>query len=333
MRLVACLFVLGASCALPFVGTTRPQVSTDAPFAVRLEPELQVERAHLVFQLTFTNDSDDHYVVNLDSVKLGAHAVARASVEGVPSSFTVLPGRTFFGNTFLRVGGLTPESPLPERYVVVLAHSKATVAVRGALEEGPLEVRFDDAVYALDGSVVTFAPLPVVSPGVPLTDVRPSTVRVGVRALGGAIVGPKPPSPLTLPGTEVITWTGIVEGFIGVWTRWVEAQLVLRPGFGRVIGAEVGVRPGLESLTLLAGYGFDAFQVRSSPESTGAPLLGHGPRWSVDFAFDVTQEALGVKRPRRFGVFVIAGWSWVSNSLGQTQLLPIIEGGLRVRLL
>jgi hypothetical protein len=331
MRQLTCVFLLGSACALPLIGSTQSRVSEDPPFSVRLEPELQVERAHLVFQLTFTNDSDDHLVVNLDKVKLGAGSVARASVEGVPSSFTVLPGRTF-GN-FLRVGGLAPESPLPERFVVVLAHSKATVAVRGALEDGPMQLRFDDAVYALDGSVVTLAPLPVVSPGAPLTDVRPSTVRVGARVLGGAIVGPKPPAPLTPPGTAVITWTGIVEGFIGVWTRWVEAQLVLRPGFGRVIGAEIGVRPGIESLTLLAGYGFDAFQVRATAESTGAPLLGHGPRWSVDFAFDWPQETLGVRRPKRFGVFVTAGWSWVPNTLGQIQLLPIIEGGLRVRLL
>lgn len=333
MRRLACLLVLGSSCALPFIATTQTRVSADPPFSVRLEPELQVERAHLVFQLTFSNDSDDHLVVNLDSVKLGGGPVARASIEGVPSSFTVLPGRTWFGSNLFRVGGVTPESPLPERYVVVLAHSKATVAVRGALEDGPLELHFDGAVFALDGSVVTLAPVPVVSPGAPLTDVRPSTVRVGARVLGGAIVGPKPPAPLTAPGTEVVTWTGIVEGFIGVWTRWVEAQLVLRPGFGRVIGAEIGVRPGLESLTLLAGYGFDAFQVRMSAESTGAPLLGHGPRWSVDFAFDVPQETLGVRRPKRFGVFATAGWSWVPNTLGQIQLLPIIEGGLRVRLL
>jgi hypothetical protein len=332
MRLVACLLV-GTSCALPFIGSTDLRVSTDPPYSVQLEPELVVETAHLVFKLTFANDSDDPLVVDLDSVKLSGRAVVRASVEGVASTFSVLPGRNFFGSSLFRLGGVVADSPLPERYVVVLAHSKATVAVRGKLEAEPLVVHFDGAVYAVDGSVVTFAPIQVVSPQSPLRDVRPSTVRVGARMLGGVLVGPKPPSPLTPSSTEILTWTGIFEGFVGVWTRWLEAQLVLRPGFGRVVGAEIGVRPGLEFITLLAGYGFDSFQVGSSSESSGAPLLGHGPRWSVDVSFDAPSEMLGVRRPKRFGLFVTSGWSWVPNTLGKLQMLPIIEGGLRLRML
>ncbi|MBE2253558.1 MAG: hypothetical protein IAE78_28780 [Myxococcus sp.] len=321
------------SCALPFVATTQPRVSADAPVTVKLEPQLEVERAEVVFQLTFTNASDELLVVNLEALRLGDGAVKRASADVAPPSLTVLPGLSFFGSSLLRVGGLTPDGPVPERFLVVLARSERTVALRGPLEAAPLEVRFHDAVFALDGSVFTPAPLPLVTSHQPLTNARPSAVRVGARLLGGAIVGVSPPAPLSSPRAEVITWTGVFEGFIGAWTRWVEAQLVLRPGFGRVVGVEVGVRPGVEALTLLAGYGFDAYQVRLTPQSAGAPLLGHGPRFSVDFAFDTPLEALGVRRPKRFGVFVTAGWSFVPSQGGATLLLPIVEGGLRLRLL
>jgi hypothetical protein len=333
VRHLACVFILGTSCALPLLAKTQQQVSASPPFSVRLEPDLQIERAHILFRLTFSNESGEPLMVDLEAIKLGAGMIALASVEGMGPSFTVLPGRTFFGSNMLRTGGLTPESPLSERDIVILPHSNAIVAVRGVLADAPLELSFEEAVSTMDGSVLTVAPIPLLQAGTPLTDVRPSTVRVGARLLGGAIIGPTPSLPLRPLGAEVITWTGILEGFVGMWTRWVEAQLVLRPGFGRVVGAEIGVRPGIEALTLLVGYGFDAFQVISGPGTAGTPLLGHGPRWSVDFAFDTPQEVLSNRRPKRFGVFVTSGWSWLASSPERTQLIPIIEGGFRLRLL
>jgi hypothetical protein len=310
---------------------------SDAPLTVLLEREVQVDASSIVVGLTFKNDGPQPVLIKVKDLKVGTPTskapLRKERIEGVDSSFVVLPGRSILDN-IMRVGNVVKESDLLEHFVFVAERSSVVVFLRGDLvQSDTLAVYFEQGIFDLEGAIYEVAPLTIVSPEMPLVDSRPSMMHIGVRAAGGIAVGPAQPAPLTVTPWVLAGWSGIFEGFIGLWTRSFEVQVILRPGFGRVIGLEAGVRPGPSWLTLYGSYGFDGYQFLAPALGSGQPVLGHGPRFSVDFAFDRPVMALGVARPGRFGVFVTAGVSFLRNSIvPEGLLIPVFEGGLRWRL-
>jgi hypothetical protein len=334
--MTASVMVLSTACALPLVvRTSGVRTSSDAPLTVTLDRELELAESAVRFRLTFLNDGDDDLIVHLPSITAGSGTTRSKVVRDKPqgeSVFFLMPSRSILDGLF-RLEGVLKEPALPENFAVVLRHSQTEVTLRAPLPGADeLDVRFDDAVFGLDGSVYALPPLSLVSRALPVEEARPSRLHIGARVMAGVLLGPIRPAPLNPTAQLVTAFTGFFEGFIGWWSRAVEVHVVLRPGMGRVVAMEAGARPFVEWLTFLVNYGFDAFQPQGV-EGLTDPLLGHGPRLTVEAAFDVDQRVLGLSRPKRFGAFVTSGWSWLPNTFnGRTVIVPVIEGGLRMRL-
>lgn len=335
--MAASVVVLSAACALPLMAKTAPSArpSVDAPLSVHLERDVELAVSVVRFRLTFVNDGDDDLIVHLPSITAGSPTsrakVQRDKPEGEPVFF-MMPSRRVLDGLFQQ-GSALKESASPENFAVVLRHSSTQVALKAPLVEGDeLDVRFDDAVFSLDGLLYSPPPVVLASAAQPLEEATPSRLHIGARVMGGALLGPIRPAPLSPTARIVTAFTGFLEGFIGWWSKALEVHVVLRPGMGRVVALEVGARPFTEWLTFFANYGFDAFQPQGV-EGVIDPLLGHGPRLSVEVAFDAEQRVLGLKRARRFGAFLTGGWSWVPNTIdGRAVIVPVVEGGLRMRL-
>lgn len=335
MRLAWSLLLL-SSCSLPLVArTSGPKASADPPLTIELGREVELSADTVAFRLTFVNDGDEDLIVHVPSITSGTATARSKVVRDTPegeSLFFLMPNRTMLDSLFGAQGPLK-DPPVPENFVAVLRRSRVEVPFRALLGDSQaLELRFDDCVFALDGSIFSMPPLVLVSSAEPLEDARPARMHIGARVLGGVLIGPVQPAPLRPTATLPITPTGFLEGFIGYWSRWFEGHLVLRPGLGRVVALEVGVRPRLEWLTVFANYGFDAFQPQTG-DRVAEPLIGHGPRLSVELAFDAVQQALGIARPQRFGAFVTGGWSWLPNPVDRRPIpVPVVEAGVRMRL-
>lgn len=331
------LFILGLSgCSLPFLArTSGAKASNEPPLRVELSREVEIAADTVLFRLTFVNDGEEDLIVHIPSITTGPGTerskVLRAGNE-VESVTAVTPYRNVLEEMF-RIATPVKEEPVRENFAAVLRHSKVELTLRALLgDASELELHFDGCVFALDGTLYSLPPLAVVTRTEPLEDVRPSRLHIGARVLGGVLIGPVQVAPLTPMALLPLSPTGFLEGFVGYWSRWFEGHLVLRPGLGRVVALEGGVRPGVEWLTLFFNYGFDAFQPQTGYR-IAEPLIGHGPRLSAEFAFDAPQHVLGTTRPQRFGAFVTGGWSWLPSPVDRRPIpVPVVEAGVRMRL-
>ncbi len=336
MRRVVLFIVVLSSCSLPLVArTSGPKASTEPPLRVELSREVQIDADTALFRLTFVNDGDEDLIVHIPSITTGPAAsrskVIREKPEG-DSVTAVTPARNVLEEMF-RIATPLKEEPVRENFAAVLRHSRVELSLRALLgDASELELHFDDCVFALDGSLYSLPPIALASPSEPLEGARPSRLHIGVRVLGGVLIGPVQVAPLMPMALLPLTPTGFLEGFVGYWSRWFEGHLVLRPGLGRVVALEGGVRPGVEWLTVFLNYGFDAFQPQTGYRSS-EPLVGHGPRLSAELTFDAPQQVLGITRPQRFGAFVTGGWSWLPSPVDRRPIpVPVVEAGLRMRL-
>lgn len=306
-----CLVVLGcASCALPFVAEApRPLVSMGAGgVEVTVDRLVDVGETDLDFTLTVRNRTTEW-------VRLAPH---RLSLE--------------VGPTRVQVEAVSDlEDDEGQEALLVMPGGEGVVTVRAPFADATrLVLQFGDAVTVRRRSF----PLPAVEllrEGETFRTVRASRLNFGVRALGGTFLAPTRGSPLAPSRVQPAAFLGPVEGFLGVWFRWFELNLVLRAGTGRLVALEVGVRPGLEALTVFLNVGIDLVTLAEGFVGSEQVLLGLGPRLGLEWAFDVSQRSLGAERPRRFGLFIAGGASALAGDTLSPTWHGFVEGGIRWR--
>jgi hypothetical protein len=304
--------VLLSSCALPFVTTPKTLRTVEATgLRVSAAPRLSIHGNGVEFTLQFLNERDSTVVVDVSKLvvegggpPIGVQKVIDLDLIDGPTTVTLLAGARRRVTFLARLRQ-------PDRFILQFKDAVSMNEVPLALE--PLVIVAEtEAVEA-----------PVASP-----------FQAGLRLSGGTSVGPSLAMPLSPSRLGFSGFVGVVEGYAGFFARWFEVNLVLRLGNGRLAGLEVGVRPGLERLTVFASYGVDLLQVNAGFEGERFPRLGHGPRAGVEWAFDWVQpRSLGVTPPRRFGVFLSGAASVLPGTSVDRVWFFTAEAGLRWRLL
>lgn len=299
------VFLLITGCTLPFAAKTAERSLQAGGLRVTVGPNITVYRDHVAFDLLFENDTEEALVIPLAGLVLEEdgrrHAMTPMDRDVLAVGIVIDPSRP-------RRRSFEAPAGDGERFVVLLEQA--------TLGERP----------------VVFEPLELASLQSRLHDATASRYQAKLRLLGGALISRTQPAPLRTVAITPAAFVGTLEGTFGFFSRWFEASLFARGGNGRLFGLEVGVRPGVESVTLLLGYGIDMVQVSEGMVGEHDLLFGHGPSLMVDIGFDVRQLRLNTEAPRRFGVFFTLG---ASRLLGR-QTLPhwvgTVEAGLRWRL-
>jgi hypothetical protein len=237
----------------------------------------------------------------------------------------------------LDVGAWAPFVPLDGdgdadgRQLELSPGASGTLAVRFTFRQtDQLVLQFQDAI-SVGGSPWPLPAIELLRPGERLQHPRASRLNLGLRLLGGALISETISTPLAPRRFEPAAFLGPLEGYVGFWFRWVELNLVLRAGAGRLVGVEVGVRPGLEALTVYAGYGLDLVSVPLGFQLSGGSSFGHGPRAGLEVALGSGAEAFGVRRPPSLGLVVMAGATALAGPSTPAVWTPFFEGGLRWR--
>lgn len=292
------------SCTLPFVAKTAGRSLHVGGLRVTVGPAIDVRHDRVVFELLFENDTDEALIIPTAGLVLdedGRRHAMTAMDRDVTAVGIVIDARRSRRRTFEARAGEG------ERFVVRL--EQATIGERP----------------------VVFEPLELVSLESRLREASPSRYQARLRLLGGALISRTKAGPLMNAVIAPAAFVGTVEGTIGLFSRWFEASLLFRGGNGRLFALEVGVRPGVESLTLLLSYGLDMVQV--SPGMVGEEdlLFGHGPRLMADVAFDVRQLRLNAEAPKRFGAFLTVGASRLQGRVTLPHWVATLEAGLRWR--
>lgn len=304
--------LLASSCMLPFVAAPKTLRTVEATgLRVSAGPRLSVSGNGVEFVLLFVNDSGSTVVVDVSKLSLeggglpiGVQKVIDLDLLDGPATVTLLSGARRRVTFLARLRQ-------PDRFIL----------------------QFKDAV-SMNGAPLPLEPLVIVSETEPVEAPVASPFQAGLRFSGGTSVGPSLATPLAPSRLGFSGFVGVVEGYAGFFSRWFEANLVLRGGNGRLAGLEVGVRPGLDRLTVFASYGVDLLQVNAGFEGERFPRVGHGPRVSLEWAVDGPQpRSLGVTPPRRFGVFLSGAASLLPGSRFDRVWFFLAEVGLRWRLL
>jgi hypothetical protein len=297
-----------AGCVLPYeVVVPDGQHAFDEFIDVELDPALSLDTRGVSFVLRFFNRSDSP--IALTSSKLLATEGARQG--------PVVIDREVAGH--------------PD-FVLIQPGQRGMVSFRATLvPEHSLRLEFRDA-FTMKGQPLRVPPLDLIRPGTSLVNPNPAMLQAGVRLTGGALVGSSVSAPLVPERLMMGSLSGIVAGTLGVWTRLAELNLLARFGNGRLFEFEVGIRPGPPWLTLLVSYGMDWVRLDPNAKGGGKQLTGHGPRVTVDFGFDAVFDEMTGPHPKRWGLFVSGGPTWLSDDVEQTFLYAVIEMGVRLRL-
>lgn len=296
------LVVFSSACTLPFVAKTAERSVSGGGVRLTIGPSVTVTQRTVTFELLVDNDTDERLVIPPDGFTLQGDETSRPVLQLDDDGHLVVEARQRLRRTFVAVAG-------DERRFVVMV----TDAMLG---EQP----------------VTLEPLELASPTAPLRDPAPTTFHLRLRLLGGALITRTTSSPLLPPSPTIGGPTGTLELVFGGSIRWFEANVVLRGGNGRLAALEVGLRPGLDWLTLLASYGVDFVQVNGGVLGELDLLFGHGPRLAVEVAFDARTVRLGLLAPRRFGAFLGGGLSSLAGRVTPAHLTGSVEAGLRWQL-
>lgn len=301
--LVVCALISG--CTLPFVAKTAERSLHDEGLRVTVGPTIDVRHDRVTFELLFENDTDEALIIPLAGLVLdedGRRHAMTAMDRDVTAVGIVIDAKRSRRRTFEARAGEG------ERFVVRLEQA--------TLGERP----------------VVFEPLELVSLESRLREAGPSRYQARLRLLGGALISRTKAGPLQRSVISPAAFVGTVEGTFGLFSRWFEASLLFRGGNGRLFALEVGVRPGVESLTLLLSYGLDMVQVSQGMVGEEDLLFGHGPRLMADVAFDVRQLRLNTEAPKRFGAFLTVGASRLQGRVTLPHWVATVEAGLRWRL-
>lgn len=304
MRWLGLLLVM-SGCTLPFVAKTAERSLHTDGLRVTVGPELSVEHDRVVFELRFDNDTDETLVIPLAGLVLEEdgrrHPMVALDRDVLAGGVVIEAGRSRRRSFQARAGD-------GERFVV-------------RLEQATLGERF-----------VVFEPLELVSLDARLREATASRYQTQLRLVGGALISRTPSSPLLETVIRADTFVGTLEATFGYWSRWFEVSLLARGGNGRLMGLELGVRPGTEALTLRLSYGLDMVQVAEGVIGWRDLLFGHGPRLMVEVPFDVRQLRLNTEAPKRFGAFVTFGASRLQGRQTLPHWVATVEAGLRWRL-
>lgn len=303
MRWLGVLLVL-SGCTLPFVAKTAERSLHAGGLRVTVGPELTVEHDRVTFELRFDNDTDETLAIPLAGLVL--------EEDGRRHPMVALDRDVLAGGVFIEAGrsrrrSFQAHAGDGERFVVRL--EQATLGERS----------------------VVFEPLELVSLEARLREATASRYQTQLRLVGGVLISRTPPSPLLDTVVRADTFVGTLEATFGYWSRWFEVSLLARGGNGRLMGLELGVRPGTEALTLRLSYGLDMVQVAEGVIGWRDLLFGHGPRLMVEAPFDVRQLRLNTEAPKRFGAFVTFGASTLQGRQTLPHWVATVEAGLRWR--
>lgn len=302
---LAVLVFGGSACTLPFVAKTAERSLRADGLRVTIGPTIEVRHDRVAFELLFENDTDETLTIPPAGLVLdedGRRHAMTAMDRDVTAAGIVIDAKRARRRSFEARAGEG------ERFVVRLEQA--------TLGERP----------------VGFEPLELASLESRLRDASPSRYQARLRLLGGALISRTKAGPLQTSVVSPAAFVGTVEGTIGLFSRWFEASLLFRGGNGRLFALEVGVRPGVEALTLLLSYGLDMVQVARGMVGEEDLLFGHGPRLMADVAFDVRQVRLGIEAPKRFGAFFSVGVSRLQGRVTLPHWVATLEAGLRWRL-
>lgn len=232
-RLAASVLLLTVGCTVPFVAKTSERSSAADGVRVAIGPTVKVRHELVVFEVVFTNDTDDPLEVPPGGVLIvedGRRQVVRGQERGSAEAGFLVGARRELRQSFEALAGEG------ERLVVVL---------RG---------------LSLAGRPVSFEPLELVSPASPLSGPSLDGYQVQLRLVGGVLITRTQGSPLERRTLAPAAFVGPMEISLGVSSGRFVGALLVGGGNGRLAGVEVGLRPR-DWFTVLASYGLSMVQV------------------------------------------------------------------------